>query len=71
MYYCYCVYRDARTQIAELLEIIGANEHSELVIREHTLKVNRWLNWYFYLSRTIQLIMYIAQVIHLTMHVVS
>ena len=41
MYYCYCVYRDAITQIAELLEIIGANEHSELVIREHTLKVNR------------------------------
>ena len=41
MYYCYCVYRDAITQIAELLETIGANEHSELVIREHTLKVNR------------------------------
>jgi len=31
---------DAARQIAELLEIIGVNEHSELVIREHTLKVN-------------------------------
>lgn len=41
MYYCYCMYRDGITQIAELLEIIRANEHSELVIREHTLKVNR------------------------------
>ena len=28
------------TQIAELLDIIGASEHSELVIREHTLKVD-------------------------------
>ena len=37
----YCLHRDAVTQIAELLEIIGATEHSELVIREHTLKVNR------------------------------
>ena len=33
--------RDAVTQIAELLETIGASEHSELVIREHTLKVNQ------------------------------
>ena len=32
--------RDAVTQIAELLEIIGVSEHSELVIREHTLKIN-------------------------------
>ena len=34
------VHRDAVTQIAGLLELIGASEHSELVIREHTLKVN-------------------------------
>ena len=31
--FVYC--RDAVTQIAELLETIGADEHSELVIREH------------------------------------
>ena len=31
---------DVVTHIAGLLETIGASEHSELVIREHTLKVN-------------------------------
>ena len=41
MFDCGFVHRDTVTQIAELLEIIGASEHSELVIREHALKVNR------------------------------
>jgi len=33
--------RNGVQRIAELLEKIGATEHSELVTREHTLKVNR------------------------------
>ena len=40
---CELVYRDAVTQIAELLEIIGASEHSELVIREQNFPQLQYL----------------------------